>query len=208
MNNPEVIKITPVEDVFSITWNIGKRCNYDCVYCPAMFHDDSSKHLSLTQFKNYWIAIYNKSVDKNLKYKISFTGGEVTTNKNFLPFVEWLKENYASEIHSILVTTNGSASFKYYEKMYLLVDNISFSTHSEFFHEKKFFETMVKLKKILPQNKFIHVNIMDEYWNRDRIVKYKKILEEHQIGYNISEVHPIKASREFPIFKGKLDLEI
>ena len=208
MSNPQVVSVTPVEDVFSITWNISLRCNYDCMYCPPTLHNNHSKHLTLEQFKTYWQDIYNKTIHKGLKYKLSFTGGEVTSNKHFLPFLTWLRENYSNDIDKILISTNGSATYKYYQKMYNLVENISFSVHSEYIHETKFFNMIVKLKETIPSNKFIHVNIMNEYWNTERIVKYKEILAAHNISYSVPEVHLTRPVREFPIFKGKLDLEI
>ena len=208
MSNIEVIRVTPIENVFSITWNISLRCNYDCMYCPPSLHDNHSKHLTLEQFKTYWQDIYNKTISKGLKYKISFTGGEVTSNKYFLPFLKWLKENYNDNIDRILVSSNGSATYKYYLRMYELVENISFSVHSEFIHETKFFDMIVKLKEKIPPEKFIHVNVMNEYWNTNRIVKYKEILETHNISYSVPEVHLTRPVRLYPVFKGKLDLEI
>jgi hypothetical protein len=45
-----------------------------------------------------------------LQYKIAFTGGEVTANKDFLPFLEWLRDNYNKYLSQLLITTNGSAT--------------------------------------------------------------------------------------------------
>ena len=59
----------------------------------------------------------------------------------------WLKENY--NISSILITTNGSAGLKYYEKLTNYVDAISFSTHTEFMDEKVFFQKAKILKSYL-----------------------------------------------------------
>ena len=30
----------------------GKRCNYDCSYCPAEIHDNFSKHTDIKILKN------------------------------------------------------------------------------------------------------------------------------------------------------------
>lgn len=177
------------------------------MYCPPSLHDNHSKHLTLDQFKKYWLDIYNKSKSQNRKYKLIFTGGEVTSNKDFLPFLAWLRDTY-SEIDKVLVTTNGSATFKYYQNMYKYVDNISFSVHSEFIKETRFFNTIIKLKQSLPASKFIHVNIMDEYWNRDRIDIYRKLLTTHNVSYSVLEVHLNHVIDKKPVFKGKLDLEI
>jgi MoaA/NifB/PqqE/SkfB family radical SAM enzyme len=137
MNN--IIAVNPVENVFSITWMIGRRCNYDCMYCPAELHDTTSRPHDLDTMKKVWQNIYEKTKNQSLPYKISFTGGEPTANKNFLSLVEWLRSEYP-EIAMILITTNGSASTQYYLKLSQVVEAISFSTHSEFMDEYKFFD--------------------------------------------------------------------
>ena len=56
MNN--IISIRPTEEVFSITWMIGRRCNYDCMYCPTELHDKVSKHHELVKLQEAWKNIY------------------------------------------------------------------------------------------------------------------------------------------------------
>ena len=204
----KIYKIEPTEKRFSITWNLGPRCNYDCMYCPTFLHDDHSKHPSLGLLQKRWLSIYEKTYHRNLLYKISFTGGEVTANRSTLPLIRWLTENYKHCIDKILITTNGSASLLYYTKMFDLVDNISFSIHSEHVHEKKFFNTVIELKKTLPSSKHLHVNIMNEAWNQHRIPEYVKILQKHMISYHVNEIDYSMQHRTIPIMKGKLDLDI
>jgi hypothetical protein len=108
-----------------------------------------------------------------ITYKISFTGGEVTANKSFLPLIEYLRSGLF-DIGQLVVTTNGSASVNYYRRLSELVDSISFSTHSEFFDEAEFFNKVHEINKIMPKpGKSVHVNIMDEWWNQERIELYK-----------------------------------
>lgn len=202
----KIIRIEPAHRVFSITWNLGLRCNYDCMYCPPIFHDSTSAHKSLQELKSTWIAIVDKSQGKNLKYKISFTGGEVTGNRNFIPFLSWLRATYTHNIDKILLTTNGSATLKYYQRLLALVDNISFSVHSEHINEQKFFDIVIALQKQLPPNKHIHVNIMDEWWNQDRIKIYSDLLTKHRISYNVNQIDYSLQTRPYTIMKGKLNL--
>ena len=206
--DPRVIEIFPTDKTFSITWELGRRCNYDCMYCSPMWHNDTDKHKSLDELKANWESIYNQASARNLKFKISFTGGEVTGNKAFYPFVKWLRENYGHTIKQILLTTNGSATYNYYLKLFDVVDNISFSTHSEHINEKKFFDTVIKLHKNIAPEKFIHVNIMNENWNTDRIKLYTTLLGQHNISHNVNEIDYSKKTREIPIMKGKLNLAI
>ena len=205
---PNIYRIEPTDQVFSVTWNIGTRCNYDCMYCPTSLHDDHSKHAPLDQLKQRWQSIFSKTVHKNLPYKISFTGGEVTVNKSFLPLLQWMRKDYQANIAKILVTTNGSANLNYYTKLYALVDNLSLSFHSEHADEQKFFDLAIKLHQNLLPGKHLHVNIMNETWNQHRIPAYQEILEQYGISNAINSINYSKQTRSFPIMKGKANLEI
>ena len=202
-----IIQVTPTDQCFSITWELGRRCNYDCMYCGPQWHDDHSKHKSLDELKANWIGIYEQSQYLGLLYKISFTGGEVTGNRDFYPFVKWLRENYGNRIKKLLLTTNGSATYKYYVKMFEVMDNISFSVHSEHIDEQKFFDTVIKLHSTIARDKFIHVNIMNEFWNQDRILMYERLLKQHKISYNVNKIEYSYQTRTIPIMKGNLNLE-
>jgi hypothetical protein len=127
-------------------------------------------------------------------------------NKNFVPFLQWLRHNYGHQIDKILITTNGSATYKYYNKLLDCVDNISFSVHSEYIDEKKFFDTVLNLHRNLPTGKHIHVCIMDEYWNVDRIKLYQQLLTNHNISHNVNQINYSVQTRSHPIMKGKLNL--
>jgi len=206
--NPRIVKVTPTEEYFSITWRLTTRCNYDCMYCPTKWHDTTSRQHTLDELQRYWEDIYSKSQHKKLKYKIAFTGGELTTNRDFLPLVAWLRNKYQDNIFQILVTTNGSATTKYYSQMFEYIDNISFSLHSEHVDEQKFFNMIQDLKESISPKKFIHVNIMNEFWNQDRITMYKKLLDNLKVSHSINELDYDLKTRETPVIKGKLNLEI
>lgn len=195
----KIIKIEPIQSYFSITWMLGAFCNYDCMYCPAELHDTTSRPHDLDTMKKVWQNIYEKTKNQSLPYKISFTGGEPTANKNFLSLVEWLRSEYP-EIAMILITTNGSASTQYYLKLSQVVEAISFSTHSEFMDEDKFFESAKKINEVMirPKKSF-HVNIMDEFWNTKRIELYKQILDDNSISYSVNEIDYSKQIRTYPI---------
>jgi hypothetical protein len=178
------------------------------MYCSPDYHNDTDAAHSLEQLQQAWISLHSQTSLRKLKYKIGFTGGEPTVNKNFLPFIKWLRLYYGTDIIKILVTTNGSANLQYYLKLYKYVDNISFSTHSEHMDETKFFDTIIALNSKLAPDKFLHVNIMNEFWNQDRIEYYKKILSDHSVSFTVNEIDYSHQTRNIPIFKGKLNLEL
>lgn len=184
-----IIKIEPIVEQYSITWMLGSFCNYSCSYCPPELHDTTSEPHDLETLKTAWHNIRNKTKHLGLKYKISFTGGEVTANKSFLPFVDWLRTEF-DDIDMIIITTNGSASLNYYSKLSKVVEAISFSTHSEFMDESEFFSKSIELNQLMirPEKSF-HVNIMDEEWNQEAITRYKEILDSNNISYSVNKIY-------------------
>jgi MoaA/NifB/PqqE/SkfB family radical SAM enzyme len=204
----KIISIKPTEEYFTLNWLIDIRCNYDCMYCSPEWHDDTSEFKSMEELQNVWLNVFDKTKNLNLPYKIAFTGGELTANKNFLPFVTWLKNNYSEYLFKVLVTTNGSASIGYYQKMFEVIDHISFSLHSEHVDEQKFFNKLIQLRKKLLPNNFIHVHIMNEFWNQTRIPHYIQLLESNNISYSVNEIDYKYQTRAIPILRGDLNLEI
>lgn len=202
----KIIRVEPIEKYISLTWNLGIKCNYDCMYCPTELHDKKSSTADLATLKKTWLNFYEKTKEKNLPYKILFTGGEVTINRNFLPLIEFIRAGDFN-IGKLLVHTNGSANEKYYRKLSLMVDAICFSTHSEFFDEQEFFNKIKVINEIMPRpEKSIHVIIMNEYWNKDRIELYKKYLDELNIGYSVSKIYYASQTRKHHLIQGKSNL--
>jgi molybdenum cofactor biosynthesis enzyme MoaA len=203
----KIIQVEPTESYISLTWMTGSRCNYDCMYCSKDLHDSTSKHPDLEKLKTVWNNFYKKTQHLNLPYKLSFTGGEVTANKSFLPLIEHLSTNNFN-VKQMFVTTNGSASERYYRKLSTMVTGITFSTHSEFFNEAEFFTKVFEINKIMIRpEKSVHVNIMDEYWNHDRISLYQQWLNNHNISNTINTIHYRQGTRTFPIIKGVKNIE-
>ena len=203
---PNIVAVAPIESVISLTWMIGSRCNYDCMYCPTELHDSTSQHPDLEQLKQAWQNFYEKTRDQGLPYKLSFTGGEVTANKSFLPLIEYLRTTV--DIKQLIVTTNGSASVNYYTRLAKLVDAISFSTHSEFFNEQEFFNKVQAIDQLMIRPaKSLHVNIMDEFWNRSRIELYKQWLDKYNISYTVNTINYNKQIRDTPNLQGVYNLE-
>ena len=209
MNNQEspIVQIDPTESMVSLTWMLGARCNYDCMYCAPEHHNTTSPHPKIEKLLTAWESFYSRVAPLGLPVKLAFTGGEVTANRSFLPLVEHIRNgNY--NIGQIVVTTNGSASLNYYKRLAALVDAISFSTHSEFFNEAVFFDKILKINKLMIRpKKSVHVNVMDEPWNTDRTVLYQELLIKNNISYSINKINFSRQIRTYHLQKGVKNLD-
>jgi MoaA/NifB/PqqE/SkfB family radical SAM enzyme len=126
----------PHQDSVKIEWNLGKRCNYDCSYCPSSIHDNSSKHTDIEVLK----AAVDKLMTLNKPVRLSFTGGEPTVHPKFYELLRYCKH---VGISWISVTTNGTLPAEFYKT--LPVNQIVFSVHFEY-DWMKVCETLIKVE--------------------------------------------------------------
>jgi len=144
----KIINRWPHQNSVKIEWNLGKRCNYDCSYCPSVIHDNYSPHTD--------IELLKKTVDKiceiNKPIRLSFTGGEPCVHPKFDELIAYCKEK---RISWISVTTNGTRNYEFYKN--LPVEQCVFSLHFEYDVEP-IIEKMQKL--IANYNKNIIAQIM------------------------------------------------
>jgi MoaA/NifB/PqqE/SkfB family radical SAM enzyme len=131
----------PHQSSIKVEWNLGKRCNYDCSYCPKEIHDNTSPHTDLEILKSCIDQL--TSLDKPVR--LSFTGGEPCVHPKFSELVKYAKYK---NVQWISVTTNGTMPYEFYAG--LNVDQIVFSIHLEYDWRRVFntVESVVDLTKI------------------------------------------------------------
>jgi hypothetical protein len=129
-----------------VEWNLGKRCNYDCSYCPSSIHDNTSPHTDIEILK----STVDNLITLGKPIRLSFTGGEPCVHPKFLELVKYCKH---VGINWISVTTNGTLPYEFYST--LEADQIVFSIHLEFDWRRVFntVESVVDLtnKKVVAQ---------------------------------------------------------
>jgi MoaA/NifB/PqqE/SkfB family radical SAM enzyme len=113
----------PHQGSIKIEWNLGKRCNYDCSYCPSSIHDNSSPHTDIEVLK----ATVDKLMTLGKPIRLSFTGGEPTVHPKFRELIQYCKH---VGISWISVTTNGTLPADFYNT--LPVEQLVFSIHFDY----------------------------------------------------------------------------
>jgi MoaA/NifB/PqqE/SkfB family radical SAM enzyme len=165
----------PHQDSVKIEWNLGKRCNYDCSYCPSVIHDSSSPHTD--------IAILKATVDKLMTLgkpiRLSFTGGEPTVHPKFEDLILYAKEKGVSWIS---VTTNGTRKAEWYDQ--LPVDQYVFSVHFEY----DWMRVINTIEILGAMNKNIIVNIMAHHKHMEDVAIATGRLDGESIPYAIRRI--------------------
>ena len=113
----------PHQSSIKIEWNLGKRCNYDCSYCPASIHDNSSPHTDIEILK----SCVDKLMTLGKPIRLSFTGGEPTVHPKFRELIQYCNHVGVSWIS---VTTNGTLPYQFYAGVD--IDQLVFSIHLEY----------------------------------------------------------------------------
>lgn len=197
----KIISIRPFKENFQIHWLIGTRCNYSCSYCPPEWNSKTDKHLTYEQLTAAWEKIVKSTEHiKLVTYDLCIMGGEPTLNKNLLPFLKWLKESFNDKLDNVGIITNGTATKQYYKELLQYCKWITFSTHSEFMNEKKFFDMLIYIHNESKQTDCrIHVNLMEEEWHLDRNLEYENLLQHYNISYQKHKIVKVTNNKHLPV---------
>lgn len=160
------------QDAGEVHFHIGKRCNYDCAYCPSEIHDNFSKDLSFENFKKC-LELLEPHVPAHRR--IFLTGGEPTLNKQLLDFV-----NHASDLNYIVyVSTNGTASKKALMQLMDAGAKLHISFHVEFTNNK----LLQKVAELIPQyGSQMELKVM-AYADKPFAKKVQEILPDSDLHY-------------------------
>lgn len=104
------------QQVFSVSWILGRFCNYACSYCWPYAHSNTP------DFQDF--DIYTQTIDsikaqarqnKFNRFHWSFSGGEPTAYKKLLELIAYLPDNL-SDYQSLHMTTNLSAGTQWWNR--------------------------------------------------------------------------------------------
>ena len=165
----------PHQDSVKIEWNLGKRCNYDCSYCPASIHNNSSPHTD--------INILERAVDKLLELdkplRISLTGGEPCVHPDIEDLLDYLKRKNISWIN---LTTNGTRGSRWYLQNEMFFNHVVFSLHFEY-DWKRIVQVINEFYDSTERDFF--VNVMAHHDHMDNVRKVVKEFKEKGIKFAI-----------------------
>lgn len=167
-------------DSVKIEWNLGKRCNLDCTYCPAEIHDNHSPHTRLDTLMH--------TVDELAKLKnarISFTGGEPTVHPAFEDLIHYARD----KIQWLSVTTNATRMVNFYES--LPVNYIVFSLHFEEDIWQRRLKTIIDFANYSTSMKYskdYHIALMAHQDHMNNVKEAAARLTNYGIPYTVRRI--------------------
>ena len=189
MNKVDAIKPNhSYTEPMMVTWDTGKKCNYDCSYCEASRHDNYSRFHSLQEYLDTFdfIRKYVKLHDEYKNFKpeevnINFTGGEPTLNPNFWSLADNIKEHNPE--YRLSLTTNGAWNPRYTDKIKQRFSGVTVSYHAESNQnlKKMVLDNILSLKDT---GIWLQVNVMLHQDYFSECVEVYKTLKENNIKAN------------------------
>jgi organic radical activating enzyme len=135
---------------FSVSWILGRFCNYSCSYCWPYARSDKVDHQSLDVYKRTVNQIKQQARENGFtEFHWSFSGGEPTAYKDLIELVRHLDEK-ESTYQSVHMTTNLSPGSKWWKSWCDATDllqrrSITASFHDEFAREQEFGDKCLQL---------------------------------------------------------------
>lgn len=173
------------QDKIKVEWNLGKRCNYNCSYCPAEIHDNVSPHTD--------IEILKSTVDKLIKLgnvRISLTGGEPTVHPQIKELIDYIKH---IGVGWLSVTTNGTRKPEWYINQ--KTDHWVFSLH---FTESDWLRVLNTIKSVhlYKQHTSIMVNVMAHHEYMPQVKSAVAGLKEVGIPFVVRRIRWTEGDRD------------
>lgn len=168
----------PHQNQIKVEWNLGKRCNYDCTYCPSIIHDQTSPHTDIEKLKTTVDTLIN--LDKPIR--LSFTGGEPCVHPKFDELIKYAKHK---GIQWISITTNGSRPFEFYQMLSNYVNQYVVSIHFEH-NWMRVINTLTKLSE--KTNVALIGQIMAHHDYMDNVKIVKGILQQEGIPSTVRRI--------------------
>lgn len=168
-------------DLFTISWILGRFCNYSCSYCWPYAHSDKPDHLELDLYLRTIDNIKSQAgVNGFTKFHWSFSGGEPTAYKHSIELMNKVERD------SLHMTTNLSPGLQYWERYLKNTElsirrSITASFHHEFANEQEFGD---KILFLMNNNVFVTINqvMVPEHFD----MLYDRCKRFHDRGINVT----------------------
>lgn len=156
--------------LFTVSWILGRFCNYNCSYCWPYARSDQIDYLDFEIYRNAIDEIKKQARQNGFtEFHWSFSGGEPTAYKRLLELIQHLDDGVQTPYQSIHMTTNLSPGSKWWKTWCkntnrLQRKSITASYHAEFAKEQEFGD---KCLQLMNEGVFVTINqvmVPEKFW--------------------------------------------
>lgn len=174
----DAIKLSGPERLM-VTWDVGRRCNFDCSYCEMSRHDNRSPLHPYRELLETFKFIKDYTGEQLVN--INFTGGEPTVNMAFWDLAEYI--NATEDRFRLSLTTNGAWHPNNTDKISKWFEGVTVSYHAEA-HPKLKKQTLDNIKLLHQTGLWLQVNVMMHVDHFDECVSVCEELKSLGIKHN------------------------
>jgi hypothetical protein len=173
--------------LFSVSWILGRFCNYKCSYCWPYARSDRLDYQEYEVYINTIDEIKRQARQNGFtEFHWSFSGGEPTAYKQLLDLIKHLDDGSQTSYQSIHMTTNLSPGSKWWKvwcdnTAVLQRRSITASYHAEHAREQEFGD---KCLQLMYENVYVTVNqvmVPDQFFDL-----YERCQRLHSRGINVT----------------------
>jgi organic radical activating enzyme len=181
------------KDLFTVSWLLGRYCNYRCSYCWPYARSDTKDHRPTELCLKTINEIKRQARERNFNsFHFSLSGGEPTFHPGYIDILSHLNDDVENTNYtSVHMTTNMSRPFKWFEEKYCKAvskfhrASITASLHTEHIDTKSKMQDFAD-KLILCQEHDVQITInmvmVPEWFDRD----FDNALFFHEQGINVT----------------------
>jgi organic radical activating enzyme len=181
------------KDLFTVSWLLGRYCNYRCSYCWPYARSDTKDHRPTELCLKTIDEIKRQARDRNFNsFHFSLSGGEPTFHPGYIDILNYLNDDTPNTNYtSVHMTSNMSRPLKWFEEKYCSAvskfhrASITASLHTEHVDTKEKMQEFAD-KLILCQEHDVQITInmvmVPEWFDRD----FDNALFFHNQGINVT----------------------
>lgn len=125
-------------DLFTVSWLLGRYCNYHCSYCWPYASTRKKDHRDPELVLMTIDEIKRQARENGYNsFHFSFSGGEPTFHPQYLEFMEYLADDVENcNYHTIHMTSNCSRKMKWFEEYAKIVSKFHRASITASFHKE------------------------------------------------------------------------
>ena len=181
------------KDLFTVSWLLGRYCNYRCSYCWPYARSDSKDHRPTELCLKTIDEIKRQARERNFNsFHFSLSGGEPTFHPGYIDILNYLNDDVENTNYtSVHMTSNMSRPMKWFKEKYCAAvskfhrASITASLHTEHVDTREKMQEFAD-KLILCQEHDVQITInmvmVPEWFDRD----FDNALFFHNQGINVT----------------------